>query len=97
MSIHVVAVITAKPGSQDVVRDALTALVAPTRDESGCIAYVLSESSVAPGTFITVEEWEGPENLDSHLETPHVQSALSVLGSELAVAPAIHPLTPIAS
>lgn len=95
MSINVVAVITAKPGSEDVVREALKGLVDPTRDEAGCIVYDLSESAVAPGTFITVEEWDGQSDLDAHMQTPHIQSALSVLGSELAAAPAIHPLVPL--
>ena len=95
MSINVVAVITAKPGSEDVVREALKGLVEPTRDEAGCIVYELSESDVAPGTFITVEEWDGQSDLDAHMQTPHIQSALAVLGSELAAAPAIHPLVPL--
>ena len=95
MSINVVAVITAKPGSEDAVREALKGLVEPTRDEAGCIVYDLSESAVAPGTFITVEEWDGQSDLDAHMQTPHIQSALSVLGSELAAAPAIHPLVPL--
>lgn len=95
MSVQVVAVIIAKPGSEEAVRDAMRGLVNPTREESGCIAYSLSESTAAPGTFITVEEWNNPADLDSHMQTPHIQSALSVLGNELAVAPAIHPLNPL--
>ena len=95
MSTHVVAVITAQPGSEDAVRDALIALVGPTREEEGCLSYDLSESSVAPGTFITVEEWSDPSDLDSHLQTEHVQHALGTVGSQLTEPPAIHPLTPI--
>ena len=95
MSIHVVAVITAKPGSEDVVREAMEGLVAPTREESGCLSYDLSESTAAAGTFITVEEWSDAADLDAHMQTPHIQSALGVLGSELAAPPAIHPLTPL--
>lgn len=95
MSIDVVAVITAKPGSEDAVRAALEGLVAPTRAEEGCLAYDLSESAAAPGTFITVEQWSDPSDLDAHMQTPHIQSALAVLGTELAAAPAIHPLKPL--
>ncbi|KQY59879.1 antibiotic biosynthesis monooxygenase [Aeromicrobium sp. Root495] len=95
MSIHVVAVITAKPGSEDAVREAMQGLVEPTRAEDGCIAYDLSESAAAAGTFITVEEWNDPADLDLHMATPHIQSALSVLGTELAAPPAIHPLKPL--
>jgi quinol monooxygenase YgiN len=95
MSLTVVAVITAKPGSEDAVRVAMKGLVAPTREEAGCLAYDLSESTSAPGTFITVEEWSDPSDLDQHMQTEHIQSALGVLGSELAAPPAIHALTPL--
>ena len=95
MSISVVAVITAKPGSEDAVREAMKGIVGPTREEPGCLAYDLSESSSAPGTFITVEECSDPSDLTKHMETEHIQGALSVLGTELAAAPAIHSLTPL--
>ncbi len=95
MTLHVVAVITAKPGSEDAVRDAMAGLVGPTREEEGCITYSLSESAASPGTFITVEEWSDPSDLDKHMQTEHIQAALGVLGSELAEAPAIHPLKPL--
>lgn len=95
MSISVVAVITAKPGSEVAVREAMEGIVGPTREEEGCLAYDLSESSSAPGTFITVEEWSDPSDLDKHMHTEHIQGALAILGSELAAAPAIHALTPL--
>lgn len=95
MSIHTVAVITAKPGSEDLVRETLEGLVAPTRAEEGSISYDLSESLAAPGTFITIEVWSDPSDLDKHLATPHIQNALTVLGTELAVPAGIHPLKPL--
>ena len=95
MSIHVVAVITAKPGSEDAVRDALRALVGPTRAEEGCLSYDLHESVAAPGAFVTTELWSDPSDLDKHLATDHVQGALATVGDHLAEPPAIHPLTPI--
>jgi quinol monooxygenase YgiN len=95
MSFNVVAVITARPGSEDAVRDAMRALVGPTRAEEGCLSYDLSESSSAPGTFVTLEEWRDPADLDQHMQTEHIQAALGTLGEALAVPPAIHPLTPL--
>lgn len=95
MSIHVVAVVEAKPGSEQVVRQGMEALVAPTRAEEGNIAYRLTESIAAPGTFITLEEWSDPSDLDVHLQTVHVQQALTTLGEHLAAPVAIHPLNPI--
>ncbi len=93
----VVAVLVAQPGKEDVVRDALVALVPPTLQEEGCVAYALSESAAQPGTFVTVETWRAQSDLEAHMTTPHVQAAFAAAGEALAGAPAIHPLVPLAS
>jgi quinol monooxygenase YgiN len=92
--LNTVALITAKPGSEDVVREALTTLLGHTREEEGCLRYDLFESAAAPGTFVTVEEWTGQEALDGHMASPHIATALAATGDVLAAPPAIHPLTP---
>jgi quinol monooxygenase YgiN len=93
--LDVVAVITAKPGSEDVVRQALEELVTATRTEEGCLAYALNRSAADAAVFVTVEQWRGQDDLDAHLQTPHLQAALAATGEHLAVPPAIHPLQPI--
>ena len=93
----VVAVITAKDGGESAVRDALTALVPPTRAEEGCLDYQLFESQAAPGTFVTIERWRGQADLDAHMQTPHIAATFAAAGDALAGAPAIHPLTPVPS
>jgi quinol monooxygenase YgiN len=93
--LHVVAVLPAKAGSEDIVREALTALVPPTRDEAGCISYDLYESAVAPGTFFMVETWRGQSDIDAHFGTPHMHTALAVAGEHLDGPPQIHTLTPV--
>ncbi len=90
-----VAVITARPGSTDKVRAALLALVEPTRAEPGCLRYELFVSGMDPDTFITVEEWRSPADLEAHLQTDHVHQALALAGEFLAAPPAIHPLRPV--
>lgn len=94
-NLQVVAVITAKPGSEQVVGDALSTLVEPTRSEAGCASYQLFVSAADPATFITVETWGSQDELNAHLQSPHVQQALSAVGDHLAQAPAIHPLIPV--
>ncbi|ARC56192.1 Putative monooxygenase [Frondihabitans sp. 762G35] len=94
--LDVVAVITAKPGQEETVRAALEALVAPTRAEEGCLAYSLSVSQADPTVFVTVERWRSQADLDAHVDSPHLKAALVAAGEALAVAPAIHPLTPVA-
>jgi quinol monooxygenase YgiN len=91
----VVAVITAKPGSADIVRDALVALVHPTRDEDGNLAYDLYESDVAD-TFVTIESWREPADLQAHMASAHIAATFATAGDHLAAAPVIHSLSPIA-
>ena len=91
----VVAVITAKPGSEEVVGTALASLVEPTRAEEGCLAYDLYRSAADPAAFVTVERWRGQADLDAHMGTPHIAAAFAAAGEHLAGAPAIHPLTPV--
>lgn len=95
--LDVVALITAKPGSEQIVRDALTSLVAPTQAEEGCIAYALHVSNADPAVFVTVERWRSQDDLDAHMQTAHIAEVFKVAGDHLAAAPAIHPLTPVAS
>ena len=90
----VVAVIVAKPGSEDTVRAALQGLVEPTLAEAGCRSYSLHESLATPGTFVTVESWDGSDDLDAHLASDHIAAALAATDGHLASPPAIHPLTP---
>ena len=95
MPLDVIALIPAKPGSEDVVRDALVTLVAATRQEEGCVSYDLHESQAAPGTFVTVEVWRDQAALDGHMGTPHIAAAFAAVGDHVAGAPAIHALTPV--
>ena len=72
----VVAVLTAKPGSEAVLQNALESLVEPTRAEEGCLSYELHHSVTDPTTFITIEQWRGQSDLDAHMQTPHIAQAL---------------------
>lgn len=90
--LNTVALIRAQDGSVDVVRDALTELKARTREEEGCLRYDVFESAVAPGTFVTVEEWTDQSALDQHLTSTHIAAALTAVDGALTSAPEIHPL-----
>ena len=94
--LDVVAVITAKPGQEGIVRRALEALVEPTRSEDGCIGYALFESQADPQAFITIEKWRSQHDLDEHVKSPHLAAAMTAAGEALAGAPSINPLTPVA-
>ncbi|RFA21335.1 putative quinol monooxygenase [Subtercola boreus] len=93
--LNVVAVLKAKPGAEQIVGDALRGLVQPTRAEEGCVSYDLYSSATAPGTFFTIEKWRSQSDLDGHMQTAHIQQALSIAGEHLAEAPDINPLLPV--
>lgn len=93
--LQVVAVITARTGSEKRIEEALSALVEPTRAEDGCLSYQLFTSAADPATFVTVKTWRSQADLDARLQTPHIQQALSAAGDHLTQAPAIHPLSPV--
>lgn len=95
--LDVVALIKAKPGSEQIVSDALSALVAPTQAEEGCISYTLHVSAADPTTFVTIERWRSQDDLDAHMKTPHIAETFKVAGDHLAEPPSIHPLAPVAS
>lgn len=95
--LRVVAVIPAKPGSEDIIRAALSTLAASSRGHEGCTSYELFESAAAAGTFVTVESWRRQADLDAHMQTPDIATALGAADGHLAGDIAIHPLQPVVS
>ena len=93
--LHVVATIPAAPEHVEAVREALTTLVAATRQEPECLGYDLYESGSAPGVFVTVERWGSQAALEAHMGTPHIATALAAAEGRLAGEIAIHPLAPV--
>ena len=77
-NLSVVAVITVKPGSEQIVEAALQALAAASRGDHGCVSYELFASASAPATFVTVEEWESQEDIDAHMDTSTGELVLDV-------------------
>jgi len=94
-NLNVVAVIKAKPGSEDVIQGALSSLVTPTLAEAGCISYELYRSASDPTTFVTIEQWQSQSDLDAHMQTPHIAAALEAGADAFDGAPGIHPLHPL--
>ena len=72
----VVAHIKAKPGQEQQVKEALLALVGPTRRESGCVRYDLHQSLENSGHFLFYEHWQNRRTLEDHLQQPHIQEFL---------------------
>jgi quinol monooxygenase YgiN len=73
------AIVKAKPGQEDAVKEALLSLVEPTRKEAGCLCYNLHRSKSDPTMFMFYEQWANQEALAAHGKTPHMKA----LGAKL--------------
>lgn len=69
--VTVLARVRAKDGMEERLKAELLSLVAPSRDEAGCINYDLHQLSDDPTYFMFHENWESRAALEAHLETPH--------------------------
>lgn len=61
----------AAPGREEDLARELQALVAPTRQERGCLAYELHRDPEAPGRFMFYEKFVDQAALDAHIGSPH--------------------------
>lgn len=79
--IHVIAVITAKPGLRGSVLEVFRANVPAVRAEAGCIEYGAAvdvpngppfQAKYGEDTFLVIEKWESMEALAAHAASPHM-------------------------
>ena len=100
--IHVVAVITAKPGKREEILKHFRANVPAVRAEKGCIEYgpaVDAENALGfqtkcgADTFLVIEKWESMEALKAHAAAPHM-AAYAAKVKELIASRTIHVLSP---
>jgi quinol monooxygenase YgiN len=100
--VHVLAVITAKPGKREEVLRHFRANVPAVRAEKGCIEYgaaVDAEAALSvqtrygADTFVVVEKWESMDALKAHAAAPHM-AAYGAKTKELLASRVIHILSP---
>jgi quinol monooxygenase YgiN len=100
--IHVLAVVTAKPGMRDSILAAFRANAPNVLAEQGCIEYgaaVDAENALpfqtryGPDTFVVVEKWESMDALKAHAAAPHM-AAYGAKTKEMIASRVIHILSP---
>ena len=100
--IHVIAIITAKPGQRETVLGVARANIPAVRAEDGCIEYSLAvdaegmgsfQTKFGPDTFIYVEKWRDPQALKAHAAAPHM-AAYSAKVKDMIASRVIHVLSP---
>jgi quinol monooxygenase YgiN len=100
--VHVIAVITAKPGMRDAILSAFRANVPAVKAEAGCIEYGAAvdledgpgfQKTYGPDTFVAIEKWESLDALKAHAAAPHM-AAYGAKTKEMIANRAVHILSP---
>ncbi|MFP2428825.1 putative quinol monooxygenase [Enterobacter ludwigii] len=79
MSVPVVAIFLAKPGTEALVEQLFRSVIDTSLEEDGCISYQLNRDTDNPRRFVWTEEWESKELLERHLSASHIAHLLSVI------------------
>ncbi len=69
--------IEAAPGREEDLARELSALLAPTRSEAGCLVYQLHRDPEDQGRFMFYEKFANQAALDLHLNAPYFRKFLS--------------------
>ncbi|PWC31065.1 putative quinol monooxygenase [Azospirillum sp. TSO35-2] len=64
--VQLVAHLVAKPGQEQALADALTAIVPAVLREPGCLGYAAHVDRERPGTIVMYEVWQDQAALDAH-------------------------------
>ena len=100
--VHVLAVITAKPGLRAQLLEAFQANVPAVRAEDGCIEYAATVDTDGAGaiqtrfgddTFVVVEKWQSLDALKAHAAAPHM-AAYAAKTKDMIARRVIHVLSP---
>jgi quinol monooxygenase YgiN len=100
--IHVIAIITAKPGLRDSILKEFRANTPAVKAEQGCIEYGAAvdldngpgfQKKYGPDTFLAIEKWESLDALKAHAVAPHM-AAYAAKTKEMIASRAVHILTP---
>jgi quinol monooxygenase YgiN len=100
--IHVVAVLTTRPGKREEVLQHFRAILPAVRAEEGCIEYGTAvdadpalpfQTRYGPETIVVIEKWESLDALAAHAQAPHMVAFLAKV-KDLVAERAVHVLSP---
>ena len=99
--IHVIAIVTAKPGQRGALLTEFRANVPAVHAEQGCIEYTpvidlpdggAMQARLGDDSFMVVEKWESAAALQAHAASPHM-TAYGARTKEMIASRAIHVLS----
>jgi quinol monooxygenase YgiN len=101
--IHVLAIITTKPGMRETVLTEFRANIPNVRAENGCIEYgpaadaegFKGGAKLGDDTFVVIEKWESLDALKAHAAAPHM-AAYAAKTRDMIASRTIHVLSPAA-
>lgn len=101
--IHVIAIITAKPGQRESILGHFRANMPAVHAEQGCIEYgpaidaagFSAGTPMGPDSFVVIEKWESIDALKAHAASAHMK-AYGEKTRELIASRTIHVLSPAA-
>jgi len=101
--IHVVALITAKPGQRDAILAAFKDNIPAVHSEKGCVEYrpVIDaagagaiQTEIGADAFMVIEKWETMEDLAAHAQSAHMAAYAAKVKSMIADR-SVHVLTDV--
>ncbi|MBV8838176.1 MAG: antibiotic biosynthesis monooxygenase [Alphaproteobacteria bacterium] len=99
--IHVLAIITAKPGRRAEVLQHFAANRPTVLAEAGCIEYGaatdienMGTAAFGPDTFVVIEKWDSVDHLKAHAAAPHMKE-YGAKTKDLLASRVIHVLNPV--
>lgn len=100
--VHVLAMITAKPGQRPAALEALRDNLAAVRAEEGCIEYGAAtdadavggiQTPIGPDSFVVIEKWASIDALKAHAAADHMR-AYAARTKDLLASRVIYVLSP---
>ena len=100
--IHVLAVITTKPGKREAVLREFRANMPAVHAEDGCIEYGPAvdaegmgaiQTAFGPDTFVVIEKWASADALKAHAKAPHM-AAYAARTKDMIASRVINVLSP---
>ncbi len=100
--IHVIAIITAKPGQREAILREFQANMPAVHAEPGCIEYGPAidtegmgsfQTAFGPDAFVVIEKWQDKAALKAHAGAPHM-AAYAARTKEMIASRVIHVLSP---
>lgn len=94
--VNFIAICRARPDKVAELQAAFEEAVAPTRQEAGCLGYILHQNRENPAEFVFYETWADQAALDRHFGSAHNLRLIEKITDLLAEPPTLISLRQIA-